>query len=196
MNKKKVIVIIVSLTLIFGICYLIFNNKMSKSLKNGNNRNSQEIVNYILNVSSYTAKIEVEIKSNKNENKYIIKQEYINEKNNFQEILEPENIAGVRIRLEDNKLVLENTDLNLTNVYENYKYIAENDLDLICFINDYKNNEKSEYKDKDEIIMTTKNKKFSKKLYIDKNTGNPTRMDLKDENANTAIYILYNEIKI
>ena len=43
---------------------------MAKTSKIGNNSTSQEIVDYILNISSYEAEIEVEVKSNKNSNKY------------------------------------------------------------------------------------------------------------------------------
>ena len=38
---------------------------------------SQEIMDNILNISAYETIIEVEINSNKNTNKYIIKQKYI-----------------------------------------------------------------------------------------------------------------------
>ena len=48
---------------------------MTKKTKNGNNMNSQEIVDYILNINSYKAQITVEVKSNKNTNKYVIKQQ-------------------------------------------------------------------------------------------------------------------------
>ena len=33
-------------------------------------------------------------------------------------------------------------------------------------------------------------------LYISKETGKPTRMEIKDTNKNIIIYIIYNEIKI
>ena len=44
------------------------------------------------------------VQSNKNTNKYIIKQSYIDKNNNFQEVLEPTNISGVKIEYKDNKL--------------------------------------------------------------------------------------------
>ena len=49
---------------------------MAKKIKIGNNIISQVEIDDILNISSYKATIEVEVKSNKNENKYVIKQEY------------------------------------------------------------------------------------------------------------------------
>ena len=44
-------------------------NNMAKNFKIGNNTTSQEIVDHILNISSYEAEIEVEVKSNKNRKK-------------------------------------------------------------------------------------------------------------------------------
>ena len=33
-------------------------------------------------------------------------------------------------------------------------------------------------------------------LHIDKNTHNPTQMEIKDNKQKTTIYILYNEVKV
>ena len=76
---------------------------MAKKIKIGNNIISQVEIDDILNISSYKATIEVEDKSNKKENKYVIKQEYFGENENTQEVIEPENIAGVRIIKKDRK---------------------------------------------------------------------------------------------
>ena len=170
--------------------------------KIGNNSTSQEIVDYILNISSYEAKIEVEVKSNKNTNKYILKQQYISPDVATQEVLEPSNISGIKIIKKGNDLKLENTSLNLSNIFENYEYLADNALDLSCFIEDYKKSQNSNYEEKDnKIIMNvqTKNEnkyRQSKKLYIDKSTGNPLKMEITDINQNITVYILYNEVKI
>ena len=101
-----------------------------------------------------------------------------------------------------NDLKLENTSLNLSNIFENYEYLADNALDLSCFIEDYKKSQNSNYEEKDnKIIMNvqTKNEnkyRQSKKLYIDKSTGNPLKMEITDINQNITVYILYNEVKI
>ena len=58
------------------------------------------------------------VQSNKNTNKYIIKQSYIDKNNNFQEVLEPTNISGVKIEYKDNKLTLSNSKLNLVTFFE------------------------------------------------------------------------------
>ena len=66
----------------------------SKKIKMGNNISSQEVIENILNISSYESIIEVEVNSNKNVNKYIIKQTYIAPDISEQEIIEPQNIKG------------------------------------------------------------------------------------------------------
>ena len=35
-----------------------------------------------------------------------------------------------------------------------------------------------------------------KTLYIDKKTGKPTKMEIKDNSKNTSVYILYREVKL
>lgn len=201
MKNKKIIFITLVIILILAILIIFLLNKTNVK-KIGNNSTSQEIVDYILNISSYEAKIEVEVKSNKNTNKYILKQQYISPDVATQEVLEPSNISGIKIIKKGNDLKLENTSLNLSNIFENYEYLADNALDLSCFIEDYKESQNSNYEEKDnKIIMNvqTKNEnkyRQSKKLYIDKSTGNPLKMEITDINQNITVYILYNEVKI
>ena len=155
---------------------------MTKKLINGNNMSSQEIVDYILNINSYKAKITVQVNSNKNSNKYVINQEYNKENGCVQEVLEPSNIAGVKITNRNGNLILENTDLNLSTILENYKGLGSNCLDLSEFIEDCKllNNIKSEEIDGEvviEIKSNNDNKYISnKKLYINKEKLIPTKL--------------------
>ena len=199
MKNKKIIIVLVLVVLIFLILFLLFRNSMSKNLKIGNNSTSQEIVNSILNINSYETKIEVEVKSNKNSNKYIIKQKYNGIEENSQEIIEPNNISGVKIVKEGKNLRLENSNLNLTSIFEDYQYISDNSLDFCSFIEDYKNNEKAQWKEKDNniIMETSKTENKSDKhkiLYIDNKSGKPLKMEIKDNNKNIAVYILYKEV--
>lgn len=203
-NKRKIaIAIIIIVLLIVGIAIFIkINNKTAKNSKIGKNSSSQEIVDYILNISSYKTEIDVEVKSNKNSNKYKMKQEYINNENNTQEVLEPSNIQGIKIIKEGNNLKVENTKLSLTKIIEEYKDITQNNLDLIDFIENYKNNPNSKWKEENsQIIMETttqteNNYQKYKTLYISKEKQEPTKMEIKDTNQNTIIYIIYKEIKI
>ena len=192
-KSKSIILIILLIILIFSIIFLLTNNK---NIETGNNDNNQ-----ILNMNSYEAKIEVTVISNKNTNKYKMIQQYKKDEYSIQEIEEPENIRGVRIEYMNNTLSIKNTNLNLTNIYENYKYIAENNLFLNEFIDDYKNNRNSKQEENEnEIILTTdcktqENKyQIKKKLIIDKDTGKPKKLEVQDINQNITVYILYNEI--
>lgn len=202
-NQKKIIfftILILFLIVIGFIIFIFLNGNKSKVSNIGNNSSSQEIVDYILNMTSYQAEINVEVKSNKNSNKYIIKQEY-NEQSNIQEIVEPSNMQGIKIIKKDTNLTLENSKLDLVSVLENYNYIADNILDLSFFVDNYKNDSTANYEEKNsQIIMNTVNNKnkYTKymKLYIDKNTGKPINMEINDNNKNTTIYIIYNEISI
>ena len=198
-NKRKILIIAIILAIIIigTIFFIKINNKTAKTSKIGNNSSSQEIVDYILNISSYDAKIEVEVNSNKNKNKYIIKQEYKDKNVSCQEILEPSNIAGVKITKNGKQLKIENTNLNLSSIFENYEYVSENALDLNIFIENYKSDEKANWEEKNnQIIMNTNKSGIDKKLYIDKATKKPTKLEVSDINKNTKIYISYNEVNI
>lgn len=199
MKKKKYFYFII-LIILFTILLLFILKNATRNSKIGNNMNSQEIVDYILNINSYKTTIDVQVNSNKNTNKYIIKQEYNTENGCVQEVLEPSNIAGTKTIYKDGNLIIENTNLSLSKIFENYKGLDNNSLDLCEFVNEYKNNDKSSFKEKDnEIILETENNnkyyKF-KTLYIDKNEATPTKLIIKDDNQNTTIFIEYKEIEL
>ena len=94
------IIIIILITIFLAIFFYITK---SKKIKIGNNSSSQEIIENILNISSYESIIDVEVNSNKNVNKYVIKQKYIAPDISEQELLEPENIQGIKIKKTGNE---------------------------------------------------------------------------------------------
>ena len=199
--KKKYWVILL-IIIVVGGGGIFFSKNTAKVFKNGNTKTSQEIVDYILNTSSYNLKVTVEVISNKNTNKYILNQKYVAPNISSQEVVEPTNIAGIKITNDGTNLKLENSNLNLSTLFENYNYLGDNCLDLICFIENYKQNAESEFVEEGNlIIMKTKsgnenNYTKNKVLYIDKETCKPTKMEIKDNNEKTAVYILYNEVEI
>ena len=203
-NKRKVIIsaVVIALLVVGLIIFIKFNNNMAKNSKIGKNSSSQEIVDYILNINYYKTEVEVEVKSNKNSNRYKIKQEYISSEKSIQEVIEPSNISGIKIIKEGNNLKIENTKLSITKVIEDYKDITQNNLDLINFIENYKKNPNSKWKEENnQIVMETtveisNNYQKYETLYISKEKAEPTKMEIKDTNQNTIIYIIYNEIKI
>lgn len=200
MKKKYWLILLI--IIIIGIIVFIFYKNSFKNLKIGNNKNSQEIVDYILNISSYEAQVTVNVTSNKNNNKYILKQTYQNPNKSTQEVIEPSNIEGVKIENDGENIKIENSKLNLNTIYENYSYLGNNCLDLYSFIEDYKKDNRAIFEEKEnEIIMKAKNCVENayiqnKTLYINKQTLNPIKMEIKDNKQNTTIYILYNEVKL
>ena len=189
MKKKYLIILII---IVLGVSGIFFYKNRIKSFKMGNNKTGQEIVDYILNISSYEANVTVNVTSNKNSNKYILKQTYQSPSKSTQEVIEPSNIAGVKIENDGTSTKIENSQLDLSTILDNYNYLGDNCLDLYNFIEEYKE-EKSQFEEKDaEIIMKTSNKT----LHIDKKTCNPAQMEIKDNKQKTTIYILYNEVKV
>lgn len=206
-KKQKIVLGIMFIIIASSLCYFIFLIKINyKKSNNGNNilnKTLDEIQEYICNITSYEATMEVTINSNKNTNKYKIKQIH-KEKEDIQEIIEPENVKGIRFIYKDNTLKIENTRLNLSKIYNNYPYIEDNNLWLNDFIEEYKKidiNQKEIIEDNEKIILKielqdSKSKIKYKELYLDKKTAKPTELLLKDNNKNIIMYILYNEITI
>ena len=201
MKKTKLVkIVLLIFIIIFFLIFFLKNNY--KNIKVGNN-SIEEVEEYILNISSYEAKLELTVKSNKNTNRYIILQTYNKPDKTKQVVLEPENITGLEIEYDGQNLILRNTKLNIEKVYENYKYLTDNFFTLETFIAEYeqlKNNKTNLYEESENIIMeveVNKNKYVYKKtLYIDKNSLEPTKLMIQDINEENIVYILYNEIEI
>ncbi len=188
--KKKYFALILLILIIFLVFFVLKN--MIKKSKNGNDISSQKIVDTILNMNSYKTETEVEVISNKNKNKYIFLQEYSLENGCMQEVIKPDNLQGIKIIKKGNNLTIENTELSLKKIFENYEELENNDLDLYLFLEQYKNSKESYFEEKDkEIIMYFKNKK----LYINKENNMPEKLLIQDNNRNTKISIKYTNIE-
>lgn len=200
MKKRYFVYLLLFFVLIFLI-FLIKNNY--KNIKNGNNyfdKSVRGIEEYILNINSYRATIEVVVNSNKNQNKYLIEQEHTNGFSK-QIVQEPENISGVEIISKDGKIEIKNTKLNLSEMYNEYSGIYENILWLDSFIELYKTSDnKKIYEENGYIVMELheENNKYyyNRKLYINKESGAPEKMIVQDNSNNEKIYILYKKIII
>ncbi len=202
-NKNRIIIISIIIILILILILFKINYKSENSGNNKSNKTSNEIAEYILNISSYNITADVTIESNKNTNKYILKQEYSKDNNLSRQIVEePENIQGLTTTFEGDILKIEYSKIGLTKIYEDYKELTENHLLLETFLEDYKKSENKKIEEKDDVIeMSLKlsdNNKYSmyKKLYIDKKTCKPLKLEVQDINQKIRIYILYNEINI
>ena len=204
MKDKKILIVSVSIICLILIIFLVKNNyNFSKKGNNISNKSADEIKEYILNIDSYQATAEVTIKSNKNENSYVVEQKYVRNNNIYkQEILEPENIKGIQFIYDGTTLKVENTKLKLSKIYENYNYIESNELGLASFIEDYIQNDEAKCIEKNgKVILETSVKKSNKyvankKLYVNKEKGEIEKLEINNITQNTRIYILYNKIEI
>ena len=192
--------------IIFFIILIFVLKSCYKNFNLGNNiiSNSEDsVVNNSLNMKSYEADITIRVVSNKNENTYRMVQQNVGAHAYKQVVKEPVVVEGMEIVFREDKLEIKNTRLNLSKIYEDYQYIANNELILTSFVNDYSSdNETSIREDEGQFVMEVKLKNESNKyakyktLYIDKKTGKPTKMEIRDVSQNVVVYILYNEIKI
>ena len=200
-NKKYFTACIIIICLI-SIFFIFIAYKNLKFGNNESNKSAEEIKKYIMNIDSYVATIEVTVNSNKNTSKYLLKQEY--SKNNMmkQTVIKPENIQGIELEYKDGSLIINNSRLNLSKIYNEYPYVSDNVLWLSSFSDCYKNNveQTKVFEENNELVIeiNPKNNEYfaTRKLYLEKGTGKPKRMEIKDANKNTLMYILYNEISI
>ncbi len=202
MKKKNAVIAICVIFFIIAIFFIIFNYKNFKIGNNESNKSVEEVQKYILNINSYKATLDVTINTNKNTNKYILKQEVKLGEYEKQTVIKPENIEGTEISYKNGNLEINNTKLNLSKMYTNYPYITENILWLNSFSNDCKNNldKVKVYEENECVIMELKNIDnqycYTKKLYLEKGTGKPIKFIVQDNNKKDLIYILYTEIEI
>ena len=197
---KKIYII---LTIIFVIIFLIFYYKNQKLGNTIIKLNEDEIIENILNGKlNYEAKIKVKVYSNKNENEYELKIRENEEENSLIEGIGNNNISGLKIENKDGNLIIKNTKLKLDKIYENYKEITDNSLFLSSFSKDYiETDKKSEKENSNEKIIKITLKDYSKyikykELYLNKNTGIPTKMIIKDSSNKPKIIIEYTSVEI
>ena len=208
LTKKTIILCLIFFCIMIILIAYFFQKNVNKNLNLGNtlsNKTIQEIEEYILNISSYEAQIEVTITSNKNENKYKIRQSYSEPNIEKQIVEEPSNLQGLETIYDGNILTIRNTKLNLITIYQDYPYFSNNDLWLHSFIEEYKQ-EKNEGKTRllekeNKIIMELKTQTSDKsveykKLVINKEENRIEEFMVQDKNQKNLVYILYNEIKI
>ena len=199
-NKKVFVIAIIAIILIFLTIFLVYYYKSRKSGNNIINKSEEQLIEDILNIKAYNAKLDITIETNKNVTKYVVSQKVENEKS-IQEVLKPENIAGVVTEYDGEQLKIRNNKLNLETTFQNYQYIVENKLWLNSFTNEFKESNKTKVNSKiDEIVLEINNTEnlydTCKRLYIDKKTGKPTKLEIEDINKKMLVYILYNEISI
>lgn len=199
MNKWLKIIIIITIILCTILIIKNFMKTDYKKEESGNNKNIKEIEEYMLNINSYKAKIKVTVKSNKNVNFYELEQEVTVNKTK-QIATSPEDLKGIEITYENGTLQIKNTQYNLSKIYNNYPYIANNDLFLTSFIEEYrqaKNKEIKEENNKIKMSFKSEESKYdnNKILYINKSTLKAENLKIFDNNNDCKVDIVYNEIE-
>lgn len=196
---KKIIKIVLIIVIIIFLL-IFFTQKTYKTIKTGNNniKSEMDLIEYILNVSSYEAKIEVTVNSNKTTNKYVLEQFYVSPSYSKQIVKEPSNIKGLEIIYNQNNLEIKNSNLGLTKIYENYEYLNENLIWLSSFINNCKTNGYTVEQTDQELILKVNIEKYNYKgkLYINKENVLPTKIEIEDNSNKSKVYIEYKEIKL
>ena len=197
--KRKYLIFLI---LIFFIIFLIFYYKI---FLNGNNtfkKSNEEIIENILNENlSYKSEAQVTIYSNKNENTYIINQEETKEYSKL-EVVSKGDISGLILEYKENKMILKNTELNLEKIFDNYKELSGNYLFLKTFVKEYLESENCQIlEDEENIIIKISLLEFNKyikykELYIDKKTGLPNKLIIKNSDKQIKGCIIYNNIEI
>ena len=196
--KILAFILIIIITLL--ICNFFVKTNY-KTEENGNNKNIQEIEQYILNVTSYKAKINVTISSNKNANFYEFEQEVTSGSYSKQRAISPESLYGMEIIYENGVITIKNTQYNLSNIYENYPLVSSNFLYLTSFIEGYRSSENRTIKQVDgkiQMSYTPKINKYNNKqiLYINKSSLKPENLQVYDINNELKVDIKYNEIEL
>lgn len=202
--KTKIILLVLIVIIIFLAFFLKNNYKNLKVGNNMSNKSIEEFEQYILNISSYKAKIEMIVNSNKTTNKYVILQTYEKPNKTKQTVIEPSNIEGLETEYDGQNLIIKNTKLNLSKIYENYENLVNECITLEAFISSYdtlkEKNKTKIYEENDNVIMEveeeTSNYIYKKSLYISRDTGKPSKLLVEDINGEEVVYILYNEIEI
>ncbi len=205
--KKNIKIIILTLIIVITLVFFLFYILSSINLKNnnkykivGNNKSTEEIEKFLLNVNSYKANIDVTIISNKNENRYKIIQE-VRENYAKQIVTEPENIANVEFTYENSTLKIQNSKISASKIYEDYPYVSNNILFLTDFIEQYKKMDTAKTIDEEETViieLLENNSVYNsiKRLKINKQTMKPIYMEIQDINNKKRVYIVYNEIEL
>ena len=191
---KFAIFVLICIT-IFFIFYYIF-------IDLGNNKiNQVERIDDILEkYKRYEAGAVINIYSNKTENIYKVEQ-IVDEDYSKLIIKEPSNISGMTIEKKNNTLKITNSLLNVEKCYNNQTDLMNNFLFLNVFVKEYEETmpeiEQSDEEIKVKIKLENNNTYVkSKELIIDRLTGKPKKLIIKDNTNQDKICIIYNDISI
>lgn len=160
----------------------------------------EDFKDQISKVSSYTCIAKVEAIGNKENTTYIFKHTYKKPDYYKLEVKSPKNLKGKTIEYKNNKIIINNPNINDTvefkNINNDARYLFIGD-----FINNYRNDENTkleltENELKIEVKIPGNNKYFNKQiLYVNNNTKTPDKMEIVDNEENPRFIVTYEDFK-
>lgn len=160
----------------------------------------EDFKDQISKVSSYTCIAKVEAIGNKENTTYIFKHTYKKPDYYKLEVKSPKNLKGKTIEYKNNKIIINNPNINDTvefkNINNDARYLFIGD-----FINNYRNDENTkleltENELKIEVKIPGNNKYFNKQiLYVNNNTKTPDKMEIVDNKENPRFIVTYEDFK-
>ena len=160
----------------------------------------EDFKDQISKVSSYTCIAKVEAIGNKENTTYIFKHTYKKPDYYKLEIKSPKNLKGKTIEYKNNKIIINNPNINDTvefkNINNDARYLFIGD-----FINNYRKDENTkleltENELKIEVKIPGNNKYFNKQiLYVNNKTKTPDKMEIVDNEENPRFIVTYEGFK-
>lgn len=160
----------------------------------------EDFKDQISKVSSYTCIAKVEAIGNKENTTYIFKHTYKKPDYYKLEVKSPKNLKGKTIEYKNNKIIINNPNINDTvefkNINNDARYLFIGD-----FINNYRDDENTkleltENELKIEVKIPGNNKYFNKQiLYVNNKTKTPDKMEIVDNEENPRFIVTYEGFK-
>ena len=160
----------------------------------------EDFKDQISKVSSYTCIAKVEAIGNKENTTYIFKHTYKKPDYYKLEVKSPKNLKGKTIEYKNNKIIINNPNINDTvefkNINNDERYLFIGD-----FINNYRKDENTkleltENELKIEVKIPGNNKYFNKQiLYVNNKTKTPDKMEIVDNEENPRFIVTYEGFK-
>jgi len=160
----------------------------------------KEFQKKIIAMSSYKCIAEVEVIGNKSSHNYVFIHNYAKPDYYKLEVVEPKSLKGKTIEYKDDKVIISNPDIKdkieLPNTDDNKHYTFIGD-----FIKNYLQNEEVNIKLSNnnlilETIIPGDNEYFNKQiLYINKETKNPEKMEILNNEGKPSFTVKYKEFE-
>lgn len=196
MIKRKIIALLT--VFIFIIINLIGCKSLTKQTKE---QIYEDFQKQITSMTSYTCKANITIINNKTQSNYTINHTYKKPAYYKLEVIKPENLNGKVMEYYKDKIIIKNKQLDdvveLPNIGNNKLYLFIGD-----FVKDFSKEDSINIKDSNKQLILEKDisqesNYLSKQiLYIDKNTKNPVKMEILNNEGEKKFIVDYVDFQI